>query len=103
MLEVDRIERLDQRQVEHGEIDRRLVPDVAMVVPSIERGEHHVARAEGDVLAFDVREITLAGEAEADRVRGMAVRRHHLVRVIEPVGRVHRAHGRTPRREPGID
>src|SRR5262249_34577641 len=38
MLEIDGVERLNQRQVEHGEIDCRLVANVAVVVPGVDRG-----------------------------------------------------------------
>src|SRR5437868_12800172 len=36
--------------------------DVAVVVPGIERGEHHVPRAERDVLPADTGEITRSEE-----------------------------------------
>lgn len=103
MFEVDRVERLDEWQIEYGKIDRRLVSHVAVVVPGVDRGEHHVAGPEGDVLATDTGEIAFSGQAEPDGVGGVPVRRHHLVGVIEPVGGVHRAHGRAPRGEPRID
>src|SRR5215831_8709276 len=66
MLEIDGVERLDQRQVEHGEIDCRLVADVAVVVPSVDRREHHVAGTEGDVLTADAGKIAFTGQAEAN-------------------------------------
>ncbi len=97
------VERLDQRQIEHRQVDRRLVADIAVIVPGVVRGQHHVARTEGDVLAVDAGEVALAGQAEADRARRMLVRRHHLVRIVEAIGGVHRAHGRAPRRQARID
>ena len=94
---------LDQRQVEHREVDRRLVADRAVIVPGVVRGQHHVARTEDDVLAVDAGEIALAGQAEADGARRVAVRRHDLVRIVQPVGRVHRGDGGALRREARID
>ena len=103
VVEMDRVERLDQRQVEHREIDRGLVPDIAVIVPGVVRRQHHVAGAEGDVLAVDAGEIALAGQPEADRARRMLVRRHHLVRIVQPIGGVHGRDGRALRREARID
>ena len=103
VIEVDGVERLDQRQIEHRKIERLLVADGAVVVPGVVRREHHVAGAEDDVLAVDAGEIACALQAEADRARRMLVRRHDLVGIIEPVGGVHRAHGRAARRQAGID
>ena len=65
--------------------------------------KHHVARPEGDVLAADAGEIALAGQAEPDGIGRVPVRRHHLVGIVEPVCRVHGAHGGAPRRQARID
>ena len=97
------IERFDQREIEHRKIEGLLVADGAVVVPGVVRGEHHVARPEDDVLAIDAGEISRALEAEANRARRMLVRRHDLVGIVEPIGRVHRAHGRALGREARID
>ena len=84
MLEIHGVQGLDQWQIENAEIDRRIVALVAVVVPGVVRRQHHVAGAEGDVLALDPGEVELAGEAEADGVRRMPVRRHDLVGIVEP-------------------
>ena len=57
VLEVDGIQRLDQRQVQDRQVDRRLVALVAMIVPGIVRSQHHVAGSEDDVLALNTGEV----------------------------------------------
>ena len=94
VVEMDGVERFDQRQIEHRKIERLLVADGAVIVPGVVRRQHHVARPEDDVLAVDAGEIARALEPEANRARRMLVRRHDLVGIVEPIGRVHRAHGR---------
>jgi len=74
-----------------------------VVVPGVDRREHHVARTEGDVLAADAGKIAFAGQAEANGIGRVSVRRHYLVCVIEPVRGVHRAHRRAPWRQTGVD
>ncbi len=103
VVEMDGVEGLDQREVEHREIERTLVADGSVVVPSVIRGEDHVARPEHDVLAVDAGEVALALEPEADGARRVLVRRHDLVGVVEAIGGVHRAHGRALGCETGID
>src|SRR6202034_2018775 len=71
VFEVDGVESLDERQIKDGEVNGGLVADGAVVVPGVDRGQHHVPGPEGYVLAFDAGEIALASEAEADRVRRM--------------------------------
>jgi hypothetical protein len=102
VIEVDGVERLDQRQVEDREVERLLVPDGPVVVPDIVRRQHHVAGAEHDVLPVDAGEVALALEPEADRARRMLVRRHDLVGVVEAVGGVHGADRGAARRQARI-
>ena len=103
MVEVDGVEGLDQREVEHRQIERLLAADGAVIVPGVVRGQHHVAGSEHDVLAVDAGEIALALQAEADRARRMLVRRHDLVGVVQAIGRVHGRHGGALRRQARID
>ena len=102
VLEVDRVQVLEQRQVEDREVHRRRSADVAVVVPGVVRREHEVARPEDHVLALDAGEVLLSGEPEADRARRVPVRRHDLVGIVEAIRGVHRGHRRAPRREPGV-
>ena len=103
VLEMQGVEDLHQRQVEHGEVDRRLVALVAVIVPGVVGRQHHVAGAEDDVLALHAGEVHRAREAEADGVGRVPVRRHHLVGVVEAVGGVHGGDRGARGREAGID
>jgi hypothetical protein len=62
VLEIERIQGLDQRQIENAQVDGRLLALVAVVVPGIVRREHEIAGPEDDVLALDAREVHRTGE-----------------------------------------
>ena len=89
VLEIGRVECLDQGQVQDTQVDRRFVALVAVIMPGVVRRQHHVAGAECDVFAFDAGEVHGAGQAEPDGVRRMTMRRHDLIGIVQPVGRVH--------------
>ena len=86
-LEIGRVQRVDQRHVEHAEVDGRLLRTVAVVVPGVTRRQNQVAGTERNVFAVDAGEIGSARQAKPDRIRRMPVRRHHLVGHVDAVSR----------------
>ena len=48
VLEIGGVEDVDERHVEHAEIDRGVVGPVAVIVPGVVRRQHQIARPEGD-------------------------------------------------------
>ena len=83
MLVEARLEEIDRRHVEHVEPDHRLLRGVAVVVDGPVRRQHEVARRHDGLLAVDLGVGALAVEDEADRRRGVAVRRRDLARQDE--------------------
>jgi hypothetical protein len=75
---------------------------IAVVVPGVVRREHEIAGSEDDVLALHAREVHRTGEPQANGVRRVAMRRHDLDRIVDPVGDIEGRCGGPLRREAGI-
>ena len=74
------LEEIDRGQVEHVEPDHRLFRLVAVVMGGVARRDDKVAGPHDGLLALDLGIGALAVEDEADRRRGVAVRRRDLAR-----------------------